>query len=244
MIALYVYKGGNMDNLNLIDSPAVIAERLRQALAVKHKKQSELAESTGFSRVYVNQLVRGKKEFYSNDTHLRKIAIALEINPGWLIRGTGTMESAEYQVEGNATRQVNLDKMHVISVCKVIPQDDPADVDYMILENEESIALPKSVCNEGIQPFALKVDTDLIAPIISTNDYAILRKESGPVIDGKLYAIWYMNRVHFRYITVNINGNYTLSTTSDGVRADVLNEEQSRALVILGRVIARVGSVI
>lgn len=233
-----------MDNSNLIDSPAVIAERLRQALASKHMKQTELADATGFSRVYVNQLVKGRKDFYSSDTHLRKIALAMDINPGWLIKGTGTMDSAEYVVEGNATRQVNLDGMHIISVCRVAPQDDPDEVDYMILENEDSIALPKCVCGDGPAPFALKVDTDLIAPVINTNDYAILRKEAGPVVDGKLYAIWYMSHVHFRYITVNLSGNYTLSTSSEGHRADILNEEQSRALIILGRVIARIGSVL
>lgn len=233
-----------MDNSNLIDSPAVIAERLRQALASKHMKQTELADATGFSRVYVNQLVKGRKDFYSSDTHLRKIALAMDINPGWLIRGTGTIDSAEYAVEGSASRQVNLDGMHIISVCRVAPQDAPDDVDYMILEGEESIALPKSVCGDGAAPFALKVDTDLLAPVITTNDYAILRKEAGPVVDGKLYAIWFMSRVHYRYITVNLNGNYTLSTSSSGSRADVLNEEQSRGLVVLGRVIARIGCVL
>ncbi len=229
---------------NEIDSPAVIAERLRQALATTHMKQSELAEATGFSRVYVNQLVRGKKEFYSTDTHLRKIAIAMNINPGWLIKGTGTIFSAEFDVTGASSRHLNLDDLHIISVCRIAPQDDPDQPDYMILEDEETIALPKSVCGEGEQPFALKVETDLIAPIVNLNDYAILRKESGPVVDGMLYAIWYMSRVHFRFITVNLNGSYTLCTTPDGRRADALNEEESRSLVILGRVIARIGAVL
>ncbi len=231
-----------MKKTGVIDSPAIIAERLRQALAATHMKQSELADSTGFSRVYVNQIVKGRKEFYNSDTHLRKIAIALKINPGWLIRGTGTMESAAYG-EDTEPKQVNLDDMHIIPICRVLPASDDSGPEYIILESDENIILPKSVCGEDIEPFALKVESDMLTPALKQDDFAIIKKEPTPSIDGVLYAIWFMNRVYFRFITISLNGCYTLSTSPTGVRAEPLDEEQSNSLITLGRVIARLGPV-
>ena len=153
-----------MDKIRQIDPPSVISERLKIAIASKNVKQKDLAEATGFSRVYINSIVQGRKPSYSSDNHLRKIADALKINADWLIYGTGTMTHALHN-GGVAFRQVNYDDMVILDVCKASRAETP--LGYELLKEGTSLVLPKVLLGSGSDPFILQADSDLLSPTIS-----------------------------------------------------------------------------
>lgn len=230
-----------MDKIRQIDPPSVISERLKIAIASKNVKQKDLAEATGFSRVYINSIVQGRKPSYSSDNHLRKIADALKINADWLIYGTGTMTHALHN-GGVAFRQVNYDDMVILDVCKASKAENP--LGYELLKEGTSLVLPKVLLGSGSDPFILQADSDLLSPTISKGDYIIIQGKQSTPRDGHIYALWYANSIQLRYITLNLNGSYTLSTSPDGSRADNISMSEASSLVIIGEIIGKISSFI
>jgi len=77
-----------------IDSPAAIAERLRQALKACGMSQNQLEKRSGLSKGYVSRLTR--KDGYSSPTSdvINKITNALGISSDWLLQAKGPMIAA------------------------------------------------------------------------------------------------------------------------------------------------------
>lgn len=53
-----------------IDGSQVIAQRLQEAIEKVGMSQTQIAKATGYTRVYINQMVHGSRGEYTHDKEL------------------------------------------------------------------------------------------------------------------------------------------------------------------------------
>lgn len=68
--------------LKEVDIMARLAERLKEALLIRHMKQSELANATGINKSMISNYLSGR--FEPKSENLNKLADALQVSEIWL----------------------------------------------------------------------------------------------------------------------------------------------------------------
>ncbi len=88
------------------------SDRLRYARTVRQLSQAELGRAAGLSQGAISSYETGTRK---NTTGLIQLAQALQVNPAWLITGTGTMEFDADPVtdHGAATRLQDVQRVPV-----------------------------------------------------------------------------------------------------------------------------------
>ena len=79
---------------------ASIAERLHEALAIRKKKQIDLANETGIDRSAISRYLSG--EYEPKSTPIRLLANALDVSEQWLMGYDAPMERPQIQKNNDA----------------------------------------------------------------------------------------------------------------------------------------------
>lgn len=227
----------------LIDPPEVISLRLKKALLERQMSQTELAEKTGYTRVYINQLVQAARGEFKKDSALKRIALALDINPQWLIYGEGDMLTESL---GYAKGQVfDLDNAHPVVIY---------NPDYLRFRDDgtftwgrplNTIFIPKYVIKQEATPDlrGLKVTNANMRPELKIDDLAIIDISQRTIFEGRIYAFMFKDTLCFRGVTLSIDGSYNLVQSYPVPGQINITPEQLKELYVLGEVVARIGKI-
>lgn len=225
----------------LIDTPAHISERLNHAIKVTKISQSEIARKCGYTRVYINQLVRGKRAEYTKPTALQKIANVLGVNPIWLLYGEGDMFSS---VLGYAKGICfDLDENFPVRIYQTDAIQFTEDNEVIWGRSENTAFVPSQLINnkEGILN-GVVVASQTMSPSLCDGDLAIIDITQRNIVDGYLYAFIYEGNLNFRRIIVNIDGSFTFINEYPVKSTMTISANELSKYCILGRVVCKISN--
>lgn len=171
----------------------IFAERLKQALATRDMRQTDLVEKTLISKSAISQYLSGA--FEPKQKNIYKIAQALNVNPAWLMGKDVNMDETIGRVvnkdffvaESNAQYQIGKPRC-LIPVLGKVQAGIPLEAVENIIDHEE-ISEEMARCGEF---FGLQVKGNSMEPRFIEGDVVIVKKqpdvESGEVgivlVDG------------------------------------------------------------
>lgn len=226
-----------------IDSPEIVSQRLKKALVERNMSQTELAEKTGYTRVYINQIVQGARAIYKKDGALKRLALALEINPQWLMFGDGDMltESLGY-TKGQVFDLDDTFPVVIYNPSSIHYRDDGSLTWGRPLS---TIFIPKYVIQDRNVPDlrGLQVTNTNLKPALNKNDLAIIDVSQRTIYEGRTYALMFQEMICFRSVTSNIDGSINLIYSHPFPSQINIPKDQLDTIQVLGEIVGKIGPI-
>lgn len=223
-----------------IDGSQVIAQRLQEAIEKVGMSQTQIAKATGYTRVYINQMVHGSRGEYTHDKALYKVATALGISPQWLIYGEGEMFTVA--IGYNKGQCFDLDKNIAVGVFK------SEDITFDETSGQANWGRPVNTAfipnqlmlDQTTELKAIIVEEQNMQPCLCKDDMAVIDPNHTKIIDGRVFAFIYEGKISFRRVIVNLDGSYSFVAEFPMKSALNVSAEQFKKFCILGVVLCKI----
>lgn len=139
------------------------AERIKEGMAIRNLKQSDLVEKTGISKGALSSYISGR--YIPKQNNIYKISKALNVNEAWLMGNDVPMERSL-----NSLQKRGLS----INVYGSVAAGIPIDMIEDIVDTEE---ITESLAKSG-KFFGLKIKGNSMEPRIKDGDVVIVRQQS------------------------------------------------------------------
>lgn len=140
------------------------ADRIKEGMAIRDLKQSDLVERTGISKGALSSYISGK--YVPKQNNIYKIAKALNVNEAWLMGVDCDMTRNSL----NTSPQSNGVKIPVLGR---VAAGIPLTASEYIVDTEE---IPAAMAADG-EYFGLMIKGDSMEPRIRNGDVVIVRKQ-------------------------------------------------------------------
>jgi phage repressor protein C with HTH and peptisase S24 domain len=221
-----------------------LSERLKVALEAAKMSQEQLAQRVGVSQPAIAKLVSGKTK---SSRKSLEIALALGINPAWLVSGKGEIgntDSHSFNEWENIQRWD--DQAHL--ECDEVEVPFLTDIDYVLGNGEYSksdykgfkLRFSKPAFRrvgadpDGVGVLSFPAKGDSMAPLIPNGATVAINCDDKKIIDGKVYAI---NQGGWKRIKILIRTSHDKVTIRSLNREEYADEEiPMDSVEILGKV--------
>lgn len=155
------------------------ANRLKYAMTIRNIRAVDLSNKTGISKVNLSYYMSGKYEAKADG--LKKLALALEVDPVWLMGYDVPMQEDSLNTKVNKLQKYmeenNLTSLKLLPVYGIIKAGEPNWAEQNIISY-----IPFDSSIDGFSDkedyFYLKVDGESMNQIIKNGDYALIRKQN------------------------------------------------------------------
>ena len=155
------------------------ANRLKYAMTIRNIRAVDLSNKTGISKVNLSYYMSGKYEAKADG--LKKLALALDVDPVWLMGYDVPMQEDSLNTKVNKLQKYmeenNLTSLKLLPVYGIIKAGEPNWAEQNIISY-----IPFDSSIDGFSDkedyFYLKVDGESMNQIIKNGDYALIRKQN------------------------------------------------------------------
>lgn len=220
----------------------MVADQLKILMKEHNVTQRKIAEIAGVSAPAVKKWFDGDTKNIATKYSI-KIANYFNVSIEWLTNGVGCRyisESKQHQEQPVAGHELI-----------TIPNNKQNSYlyKYNILDDnqEKSITFDYSLLKyTGTEPGKtefIKVDRNNMAPLLFDGEYAIIDTGNKDIEDGKIYALYIFEQIRINRLYKKIDGSIILKNENKAFDDDVIPEDRRDIAKVLGKVIARFGSV-
>lgn len=155
------------------------ANRLKYAMTIRNIRAVDLSNKTGISKVNLSYYMSGKYEAKADG--LKKIAVALDVDPVWLMGYDVPMQEDSLNTKVNKLQKYmednNIDSLKLLPVYGIIKAGEPNWAEQNIIGY---IPFDSSIdgFSDKEEYFYLKVDGESMNQVIKNGDYALVRKQN------------------------------------------------------------------
>lgn len=155
------------------------ANRLKYAMTIRNIRAVDLSNKTGISKVNLSYYMSGKYEAKADG--LKKLAVALDVDPVWLMGYDVPMQEDSLNTKVNKLQKYmednNIDSLKLLPVYGIIKAGEPNWAEQNIIGY---IPFDSSIdgFSDKEEYFYLKVDGESMNQVIKNGDYALVRKQN------------------------------------------------------------------
>lgn len=125
---------------------ATTSERLKQIMSIRNMKQVDLIERTGINKGALSSYISGR--YLPKQDNIYKLAVALDVNPAWLMGLDVPMEVPEFEpLELSEEIKEAIEKFKAYSIA---PPEIKAAIDSL-LEASKALRIPELPALKGIK---------------------------------------------------------------------------------------------
>lgn len=218
----------------------MVADQLKILMKEHNVTQRKIAEIAGVSAPAVKKWFDGDTKNIATKYSI-KIANYFNVSIEWLTNGVGNRYLSE-----NKGYKESSDTRHELIT---IPNNNLFySLTNKIGENQEKAitfdySLLKYTGTEPGKTEFIKVDRNNMAPLLFDGEYAIIDTGNKDIEDGKIYALYIFEQIRINRLYKKIDGSIILKNENKAFDDDVIPEDRRDIAKVLGKVIARFGSV-
>lgn len=149
------------------------SNRLKKAMSIRGVKQSDLSNKTGIDKSLISNYVNGN--YIAKQDNIHSIAIALDVDEGWLLGYDTDMERPTPPQIDNARYIETPISTIKIPILGKVPAGVPIEAIQDIQGYEE---IASSMLKGGKDYFCLKVEGDSMYPDYKEGDILIVRQQN------------------------------------------------------------------
>lgn len=199
------------------------SDRIKEGMAVRDLKQSDIVERTGISKGALSSYISGK--YIPKQNNIYKIAKALNVNEAWLM-------GADVPMERNLA--LSSRKGVVIKVLGRVAAGIPIEAVEDIIDTEE---IAEEMARTG-EFFGLQIKGDSMTPVICNGDIVIVRQqnhaENGDVVIASIDGTDAVCKRLRKYNT----GIELISNNPSYAPMEFSNEDiEQKPVIIIGKVV-------
>lgn len=213
-------------------------ERFNLALQKANFTGAQLAEKTNLSAGAISHWRTGRRDIQSYEA-ASKVAEALNISTDWLMYGKGSPEEKFKAVTSNYT---TIPYKRITFQCGEGYEpsfEDQLDETFIKLEN-------KFFVDNQVSPnhcICVKAEGDSMEPLIYNGEYVVIdQNERTNIREGKVYAFGVQGKMRIKRLYPKIDGSLVIKSENKSFEDDHVPPELIDSVVIIGRVIARIGT--
>lgn len=213
-------------------------ERFNLALQKANFTGAQLAEKTNLSAGAISHWRTGRRDIQSYEA-ASKVAEALNISTDWLMYGKGSPEEKFKAVTSNYT---TIPYKRITFQCGEGYEpsfEDQLDETFIKLEN-------KFFVDNQVSPnhcICVKAEGDSMEPLIYNGEYVVIdQNERTNIREGKVYAFGVQGKMRIKRLYPKIDGSLVIKSENKSFEDDHVPPELMDSVVIIGRVIARIGT--
>ena len=152
----------------------IVSERLKYAMQLRGKKQTDLARQTGIGKSSICTYLSG--DYEPKQANAYKLAAALSVNPAWLMGQDAPMEGAALpHPDLLPVRKKRVRMLGSIAAGQPIFAEEDSDT-YVVVDDDLECDFALRVCGDSMSPRLLDGDT-------------VFFREQSDVDDGQIAAV-------------------------------------------------------
>ena len=212
-------------------------ERFNLALKKADFTGAQLAEKTKLSAGAISHWRTGRRDIQSYKA-ASKVAEALNVSADWLMYGRGNPEDSFKPVNSTYT---TIPYKRISFQCGEGYEpsyEDLLDETFIKLEN-------KFFVDNQVSPnhcICVKVEGDSMEPLIYNGEYVVIDQNERNIREGKVYAFGVQGKMRIKRLYPKIDGSLVIKSENKNFEDDHVPPELMDSVVIIGRVVARIGT--
>lgn len=213
-------------------------ERFNSALQKAAITGAQLAEMTNLSAGAISHWRTGRRDIQSYEA-ASKVARALKVSTDWLMYGKGKPDD---NVEASSPNYITIPYKKITFQCGEGYEPSYEDIfEETFLKLEDKFFVDNQVSPNHC--ICVKAEGDSMEPLIYDGEYVVIdQNQRTDIKEGCVYAFGVQGKMKIKRLYPKIDGSLIIKSENKNFGDDHVPPELMDSVVIIGRVIARIGT--